>query len=96
MIVKRFFEPLIAQNSYLIGCAAAGEAIVIDPNRHLQQYIDAADAANLRITHVTETHIHADFRVGSTRAGAQDGRQALSQRRRRRRTGNINSITIAS
>ena len=42
MIVKRFFEPLIAQNSYLIGCAAAGEAIVIDPNRDVQQYIDAA------------------------------------------------------
>jgi hydroxyacylglutathione hydrolase len=65
VIVKRVFEPLLAQNSYLIGCAAAGEAIVIDPNRDVQQYVDAAEAANLRITHVTETHIHADFASGS-------------------------------
>ena len=50
MIVKRFSEPLLAQNSYLIACGAAGEAIVIDPDRDVQQYIDAADAANVRIT----------------------------------------------
>ena len=65
MIVKRLFEPLLAQNSYLIGCAAAGEAIVIDPNRDVQHYIDAAEAAGLKITCVTETHIHADFLSGS-------------------------------
>lgn len=70
VIVKRFFEPLIAQNSYLIGCATAGEAIVIDPNRDVQQYIDAAETAKLRITLVTETHIHADF-VSGSRALAQ-------------------------
>ncbi|MEP6783619.1 MAG: MBL fold metallo-hydrolase [Acidobacteriota bacterium] len=73
MIVKRFFEPLIAQNSYLIGCAAAGEAIVIDPNRDVQQYIDAAAAAQLRITHVTETHIHADFVSGSRELARRTG-----------------------
>jgi len=55
MIVRRFFEPLIAQNSYLIGCAAAGEAIVIDANRDVQHYIDAAAADNLTIVQVTET-----------------------------------------
>jgi hydroxyacylglutathione hydrolase len=73
MIVKRFFEPLIAQNSYLIGCAAAGEAIVIDANRDVQQYIDAAEGANLRITHVTETHIHADFVSGSRELAQRTG-----------------------
>ena len=73
MIVQRFFEPLIAQNSYLIGCAAAGDAIVIDPNRDVQQYIDAADAANLRITLVTETHIHADFLSGSRELAHRTG-----------------------
>ena len=61
MIVKRFFEPLIAQNSYLIACGDSHDAIVIDPNQNVQQYIDAAEAQKLRITHVTETHIHADF-----------------------------------
>jgi len=73
VIVKRFFEPLIAQNSYLIGCGEAGEAIVIDPNRNLQQYLDAADAANLRITHVTETHIHADFASGARELAHRTG-----------------------
>jgi hydroxyacylglutathione hydrolase len=73
VIVKRIFEPLIAQNSYVIGCASAGEAIVIDPNRDLQQYLDAAAAANLRITHVTETHIHADFASGARELAQRTG-----------------------
>jgi len=73
VIVKRLFEPLIAQNSYLIGCAAAGEAIVIDPNRDVQRYIDAAAAEKLRITHVTETHIHADFVSGARELALRTG-----------------------
>jgi hydroxyacylglutathione hydrolase len=73
MFVKRFFEPLIAQNSYLIGCATAGEAVVIDPNRDCQQYIDVAGREGLRITHVTETHIHADFLSGSCELAHRTG-----------------------
>ena len=65
MFVKRFYEPLVAQASYLIGCVAAGEAIVIDPNRDIDQYIRAAAQENLRIACVTETHIHADYVSGS-------------------------------
>lgn len=73
MFVKRFFEPLIAQNSYLIGCVAAGEAIVIDPNRDVQPYLDTAEREGLRITHVTETHIHADFLSGSRELAHRTG-----------------------
>src|SRR5436190_10696034 len=73
VIVKRFFEPLIAQNSYLIAGGAAGEAIVIDPNRDVQPYIDAAEASKLRITHVTETHIHADFLSGARELAHRTG-----------------------
>jgi len=65
MFVKRFFEPSIAQASYLIGCQANGEAIVIDANREIDQYIETAEHEGLRITHVTETHIHADYVSGS-------------------------------
>lgn len=65
MFVKRFFEPSIAQASYLIGCQANGEAIVIDANRDVDQYIQAAAQESLRITHITETHIHADYVSGS-------------------------------
>jgi hydroxyacylglutathione hydrolase len=74
MFVKRFFEPSIAQASYLIGCQATGEAVVIDANRDVAQYLDAAAQEGLRITTVTETHIHADYVSGSRelaqRAGA--------------------------
>ena len=73
MIVKRFFEPLIAQNSYLIGCATAGQAIIIDANRDVRQYIQAALASNLLITDVTETHIHADFLSGSRELAHRTG-----------------------
>jgi len=73
MFVKRFFEPSIAQASYLIGCARAGEAIVIDANRDVQAYIDTAASEGLRITQVTETHIHADYVSGSRELAQRTG-----------------------
>ena len=63
MILKRFYEEKLAQASFLLGCS--GEAIIIDPNRDIKRYFDAARAEGLRITAVTETHIHADFVSGS-------------------------------
>ena len=73
MLVKRLFETKLAQTSYLIGCHATGEAIVIDPNRDVEQYVKAAEADGVKITHVTETHIHADFVSGSRELSARTG-----------------------
>lgn len=73
MFVKRFFEPSIAQASYLIGCNKTGEAIVIDANRDVDQYIQAAGQEGLRITHITETHIHADYVSGSRELAHKTG-----------------------
>jgi len=73
MFVKRFFEPSIAQASYLIGCQSNGEAIVIDANRDVDQYIEAAAQEGLRIAHVTETHIHADYVSGSRELAHKTG-----------------------
>lgn len=73
MFVKRFFEPKLAQTSYLIGCAAHKVAIVIDPNRDAEQYVKAAAAEGATITHVTETHIHADFLSGARELAAKTG-----------------------
>ncbi len=73
MFVKRFFEAGLAQASYLVGCAVAREAIVIDANRDTAQYQAAADAEGLRIAHVTETHIHADYLSGSRELAARTG-----------------------
>src|SRR5690606_32178886 len=76
MFLTRFYDDKLAQASYLIGCGVTGEALVIDPNRDVQQYIDAAQAEGLRITHVTETHIHADFVSGLCELVARTGARA--------------------
>ena len=73
MFLKRFFEPKLAQASFLIGCAQAKEAIVIDPNRDVEPYLAAAAAEGARIAHVTETHIHADYLSGSRELAAKTG-----------------------
>ncbi len=64
MILKYFYDKKLAQASYLLGCAATGEAMVIDPMRDIAPYLKAAKEEGLHITHVTETHIHADFVSG--------------------------------
>jgi hydroxyacylglutathione hydrolase len=73
MFLKRFFEPKLAQTSYMLGCLVAREAIVIDPNRDAEQYLKAAEAEGVRIAHVTETHIHADYLSGSRELAARTG-----------------------
>jgi hydroxyacylglutathione hydrolase len=74
---QRFFEPKLAAASYLIGCQKCGEAIVVDANRDIDQYVDAAAAALLSITYVTETHIHADFVSGSRALASRTGAELL-------------------
>jgi hydroxyacylglutathione hydrolase len=75
MFLKRFYDDGLAQASYMIGCAVTGEAIVIDPNRDIEPYLDAAKAEKLRVTHVTETHIHADFVSGARELAKRTGAQ---------------------
>lgn len=64
MYYKQFFDDKLAQYSYLIGCQATGEAIVLDPMRDIDQYIDVATKENLTITKAVDTHIHADYISG--------------------------------
>ncbi|MGI9628876.1 MAG: MBL fold metallo-hydrolase [Longimicrobiales bacterium] len=64
MFFRQVFDDKLAQYAYLIGCQATGEAIVIDPERDIQRYLDIAAEEDLRIVAVTETHIHADFLSG--------------------------------
>ena len=73
MNLTRFYDDKLAQASYLIGCAATGEALVVDPHRDVTPYLEAAASEGLRITHVTETHIHADFVSGSRELAARAG-----------------------
>ena len=77
MLLKRFYDDKLAQASFLIGCQGTGDAIVVDPNRDIDQYIAAAAAEGVRITHVTETHIHADFVSGSRELAERTRAQLL-------------------
>lgn len=65
MYFKRIYDTDLAQASYLIGCQQQGTAIVIDPMRNTEPYLELAKQENLRIVAVTETHIHADYLSGS-------------------------------
>lgn len=70
MFFQHIYDKTLAQASYLLGCQKTGEAIVIDAKRDVDTYIDIAKQNNLRITHITETHIHADFLSGSRELAA--------------------------
>ena len=79
MLFRRFYDDTLAQASYLIGCQRTGDAVVVDPNRDVEQYIAAAKAEGARIAQVTETHIHADFVSGARELARRTGaRLALS------------------
>ncbi|HTG83837.1 MAG TPA: MBL fold metallo-hydrolase, partial [Gemmatimonadales bacterium] len=65
MIFKRLFDPRLAQSSYLLACSSTREALIVDPNRDIDRYLEAAAQDGLRVAHVTETHIHADFVSGA-------------------------------
>ncbi len=77
MLVRRFYDDRLAQASYLIGCQRTGEAIVLDPARDVSPYLEAARQEGVRITRVSETHIHADFVSGARELAAQSGAQLL-------------------
>lgn len=77
MLLKRFFHEGLAQASYLIGCQQTGEALIVDASRDVGQYVAAARAAGLRITQVTETHIHADYLSGSRELAQLTGAKLL-------------------
>ena len=65
MFMRMIYDEGLAQAAYLIGCQRSGEAIVIDPERDVDRYVDLARENELRIVAVGETHIHADFLSGS-------------------------------
>ena len=65
MLMRMIYDEKLAQAAYLIGCQRTGEAIVIDPERDVDRYVDLARRHGLRIVAVAETHIHADFVSGS-------------------------------
>lgn len=73
MYFQHVYDTSLAQASYFIGCQAKGEAIVIDAKRDIDTYLEIAAQNNMKITHIAETHIHADFLAGSRELAAVTG-----------------------
>ena len=64
MIFEQFYLECLSHASYLIGDTSTGRAVVVDPQRDVQQYLDSAKSHGLKIELVLETHFHADFLSG--------------------------------
>lgn len=64
MLVRQLLDPALAQYAYLVGCPRTGEAIVFDPERDIDRYLDLAKQHKLRIVAAADTHIHADYLSG--------------------------------
>src|ERR1700686_1625368 len=71
MYFEQFYLTCLAHASYIIG--SEGEAAVIDPQRDVDIYLKAADEQNLKIRHIFETHLHADFVSGHKELAARTG-----------------------
>ena len=73
MYFQHVYDKTLAQASYFIGCQKVGVALVIDPKRDVDTYLEIAKQNNMKITHIAETHIHADFLSGSRELAALTG-----------------------
>ncbi len=80
MYFKQFIVDGMGCMSYLIGCPAAKVACVVDPKRDVGDYIDAARANGMKITHVFETHVHADHVSGNMEIKSRTGAKICMHR----------------
>ena len=71
VLIEQFFLGCLAHASYLVG--SEGIAAVIDPQRDVDIYIDAAAQKGLRIAYIVETHLHADFVSGHRELAERTG-----------------------
>jgi glyoxylase-like metal-dependent hydrolase (beta-lactamase superfamily II)/rhodanese-related sulfurtransferase len=71
LILEQFYLGCLAHASYLIG--SDGVAAVVDPQRDVQIYVDTAARLGLRIAHIIETHLHADFVSGHRELAERTG-----------------------
>ncbi len=71
MYFEQFYLGCLAHASYML--ASEGEAVVVDPQRDVDIYLKAAGENGLKIGHIFETHLHADFVSGHKELAARTG-----------------------
>ena len=84
MILKQYYLNCLAHASYLLGDEASSTAIVVDPQRDIQKYLDDAETSGLLIRHVFLTHFHADFVAGHLELRDRCGARSISAPARKR------------
>ena len=75
MHFRQFYLGCLAHASYFI--SSNGEAVVVDPQRDVQQYLDEAESTNSRIRYIVETHLHADFVSGHGELAGHTGAEIV-------------------
>jgi hydroxyacylglutathione hydrolase len=71
MYFEQFYLGCLAHASYML--ASQGEAVVVDPQRDVDIYLKAAEEHGVKILHIFETHLHADFVSGHKELAARTG-----------------------
>ena len=71
MYFEQFYLGCLAHASYML--ASEGEAVVVDPQRDVEIYLTAAEANQVSIRHIFETHLHADFVSGHRELASRTG-----------------------
>ena len=71
MYFEQFYLGCLAHASYMM--ASEGEAVVVDPQRDVEIYLQAAEANQVSIRHIFETHLHADFVSGHRELASRTG-----------------------
>ncbi len=77
MLLQQFYLGCLAHASYLVGDQGNGIAAVIDPQRDIEIYLEAAAEKGLRIRYVILTHFHADFLAGHLELRDQAGAEIV-------------------
>ena len=65
MLLKYFYDKSLAHASYMVGCQKAKVAVVVDPGRDIDRYLQMAEREGVELIAVAETHIHADYVSGA-------------------------------
>nr|WP_051467107.1 MBL fold metallo-hydrolase [Actinomadura oligospora] len=73
MVFQQFYLECLSHASYLVGDRASGRAVVVDPQRDVNEYVAAAERHGLTIERVVETHVHADFLSGHLELAERTG-----------------------
>ncbi len=73
MYFKQITVPGLGCNSYVIGCPGARQMVVVDPKRDVQDYMDISRDEGMGITHIIETHVHADHVSGNQELKSRTG-----------------------